>query len=430
MSDSSSDKLRAAVDAMDAALRGASMMVPHLAGLARLVRIVASERTRTASIFSSGRLVVNAPWFLSLSKPERIFIAAHELMHLALRTHDRRGDADPQLFNIAHDYIINDMLRTALGMEVPAEGLDWPGAASLSAEKIYAELRSRQLHGEGLPREAWSHSTYPFLGTLGEAMSDAGLGSPGRGLHLPPAMDALDDEIERSWFPQDQQEDEKRRKDLDAETNRAVVLGVWRDRAQAALDPALSAAAAGANVLVDALESRLRPPWELAMQRWLEDAVPGARSFARPSRRQGDRSDLVLAGRKREGWTLNLVLDTSGSMTSELGRVLGVIKSFCESASIATVRILQCDDALQADAMVSVETLAQFHILGGSSSDLSPALLKLARDPEVDAAIAITDGDIDYPVDPLPYNVLWAITGAVPSSFRPGYGRVLQIGEG
>jgi predicted metal-dependent peptidase len=415
---------------MDAALRGASMLVPHLAGLARLVRIVASERTRTASIFSSGRLVVNAPWFLSLSKPERIFIAAHELMHLALRTHDRRGDADPQLFNIAHDYIINDMLRSALGMEVPAEGLDWPGAASLSAEKIYAELRSRQLRGEGLPREAWSRSTYPFLGTLGEAMSDAGLGSPGTGLHLPPAMDALDDEIERSWFPQDQQEDEKRRKELDAETNRALALGVWRDRAQAALDPALSAAAAGDNVLVDALESRLRPPWELAMQRWLEDAVPGPRSFARPSRRQGDRSDIVLAGRKREGWTLNLVLDTSGSMTSELGRVLGVIKSFCESASIATVRILQCDDALQADAMVSVETLAQFHILGGSSSDLSPALLKLARDPEVDAVIAITDGDIDYPADPLPYNVLWAITGAVPPSFRPGYGRVLQIGAG
>ena len=428
MSDSSSDKLRAAVDAMDAALRGASMMVPHLAGLARLVRIVASERTRTASIFSSGRLVVNAPWFLSLSKPERIFIAAHELMHLALRTHDRRGDADPQLFNIAHDYIINDMLRTALGMEVPAEGLDWPGAASLSAEKIYAELRSRQLRGEGLPREAWSHSTYPFLGTLGEAMSDAGLGSPGRGLHLPPAMDALDDEIERSWFPQDQQEDEKRRKELDAETNRAVALGVWRDRAQTALDPALSAAAAGNDVLMDALESRLRPPWELAMQRWLEDAAPGARSFARPSRRQGERSDLVLAGRKREGWTLNLVLDTSGSMTSELGRVLGVIKSFCESASIATVRILQCDDSLQADEMVGVDALSRFAIVGGSSSDLSPALLKLARDPEVDAVIAITDGAIDYPAEPLPYNVLWAITGNVPSGFRPSYGWVLQIG--
>ena len=69
-------------------------------------------------------------------------------------------------------------------------------------------------------------------------------------------------------------------------------------------------------------------------------------------------------------------------------------------------------------------------LLGGSSSDLSPALLKLARDPEVDAAIAITDGDIDYPPYPLPYNVLWAITGAVPSSFRPSYGRVLQIGAG
>jgi len=343
---------------------------------------------------------------------------------------DRRGEADPQLFNIAHDYIINDMLRTALGMEVPAEGLDWPGAASLSAEKIYAELRSRQLRGEGLPREAWSHSTYPFIGNLGEAMSEAGLGSPGTGIDLPPMMDALDDETERRWFPQDQQEDAKRRKELDAESNRAVALGVWRDRAQQALDPALAAAPAGDNILVDALESRLRPPWELAMQRWLEDAAPGARSFARASRRQGERSDLVLAGRKREGWTLNLVLDTSGSMTSELARVLGVIKSFCESTGIATVRILQCDDSLQADAMVSIERLAQFHILGGSNSDLSPALLKLARDPEVDAVIAITDGAVDYPADPLPYNVLWAITGGVPSGFRPTYGRILQIAAG
>jgi predicted metal-dependent peptidase len=166
------------------------------------------------------------------------------------------------------------------------------------------------------------------------------------------------------------------------------------------------------------------------MQRWLEDAAPGARSFARSSRRQGERSDLVLAGRKREGWTLNLVLDTSGSMTSELARVLGVIKSFCESTGIATVRILQCDDSLQADAMVSIERLAQFHILGGSNSDLSPALLKLARDPEVDAVIAITDGAVDYPADPLPYNVLWAITGGVPPGFRPSYGRILQIGAG
>jgi predicted metal-dependent peptidase len=415
---------------MDAALRGASMLVPHLAGLARLVRIVASERSRTAAIFASGRLVVNPPWFLSLTRPERIFIAAHELMHLALRTQDRRGEADPQLFNIAHDYIINDMLRSALGMEVPAEGLDWPGAAALSAEKIYAELRSRQLRGEGLPRAAWSGSTYPFLGTLGEAMSEAGLGSPGTGINLPPMMDALDDEVERLWFPQDQQEDARRRKEIDAESSRAVSLGVWRDRAQAALDPALAAAPAGDNVLVDALESRLRPPWELAMQRWLEDAAPGQRSFARASRRQGERSDLVLAGRKREGWTLNLVLDTSGSMTAELPHVLGVIKSFCESASIATVRILQCDDSLQADEMVGVDALSRFAIVGGSSSDLSPALFKLARDPEVDAVIAITDGAIDYPADPLPYNMLWAITGTVPSNFRPSYGRILQIGSG
>jgi hypothetical protein len=37
----------------------------------------------------------------------------------------------------------------------------------------------------------------------------------------------------------------------------------------------------------------------------------------------------------------------------------------------------------------------------------------------------LTDGDISYPANPQPYQVLWALTAN--SSFDPGYGQVLVL---
>jgi hypothetical protein len=59
---------------------------------------------------------------------------------------------------------------------------------------------------------------------------------------------------------------------------------------------------------------------------------------------------------------------------------------------------------------------------------MGPAMRRLARDPEVQAALVVTDGAIDYPPEPMPYDVLWAITETDDSvEFRPTYGRVLAI---
>ncbi len=70
-----------------------------------------------------------------------MFVLAHEMLHLALRTHDRARGADRTEFNYAHDYIINDILRAELGQAVPAGGLDMPGARDRSAEEIVLEMR-------------------------------------------------------------------------------------------------------------------------------------------------------------------------------------------------------------------------------------------------------------------------------------------------
>jgi predicted metal-dependent peptidase len=180
------------------------------------------------------------------------------------------------------------------------------------------------------------------------------------------------------------------------------------------------------TAVCDALRTLYRPPWELALQRWLDGVAPGERSYLRPSRRTAPRPDVALAGRRRAGWTLHVVLDTSGSMARDLARLLGTIGAFCEGAGVGEVRLLQCDAEVTRDERVPPEALQRFELAGFGGSDLSAALNRLADDPEVEAAVVITDGEIDYPAEPMPYAVLWALT-APADDFDPPYGRVIVL---
>ena len=80
----------------------------------------------------------------------------------------------------------------------------------------------------------------------------------------------------------------------------------------------------------------------MALQHWMDSITPGSRTYYRPSRRGANRKDIVLPGRKREGWILHIVLDTSGSMENEFSKILAIIASFCEKMNVDQVHILLC----------------------------------------------------------------------------------------
>ena len=179
-----------------------------------------------------------------------------------------------------------------------------------------------------------------------------------------------------------------------------------------------------ASQTVLALRGLYRTPWELALQRWIESVAPGDRTFNRPSRRGAERADdVVLPGRRREGWILNVVLDTSGSMTDEIPRALGTLAEFCDAVGVDQVRLVQCDAALTSDELLDPHELAERRIEGYGGSDLSPALRHLAGDQHVRAVVVITDGEIAYPEEPMPYELLWLVPAAarrrVQSAVRP-----------
>jgi predicted metal-dependent peptidase len=200
----------------------------------------------------------------------------------------------------------------------------------------------------------------------------------------------------------------------------AKALGVMRGR---------GADAGGLQQQVRALRGIYRTPWQVALQRWLEGVSPGERTFMRASRRGAERTDIVLPGRQRHSMMLNVIRDTSGSMTDEIPFALGAIADFCEATGIDDIRVIQCDTNVTADEMLSPTELAEYDIKGYGGSDLTPALLSLADDPRVSAAIIITDGDITYPSDAMPYAVLWAVPGDT-TTFAPPYGRVITMQRG
>ena len=56
---------------------------------------------------------------------------------------------------------------------------------------------------------------------------------------------------------------------------------------------------------------------------------------------------------------------------------------------------------------------------------MSPAMLKLAEDPDVTAVIVLTDGYIYYPDEEPPYETLWAIVDDGDTDFN--YGTAIRI---
>jgi predicted metal-dependent peptidase len=396
-------------------LRMVTVPLPHLAGLAAAVRVHLDWRVPTMGIFASGRLLVNPGFAARLKENELVFVLAHELLHLALRTHDRARGSGRLEFNYAHDYIINDILRVELGFgAIPAGGLDMPGARQRTAEDIVIEMRRNAdlMQSKTQVFEGKQTSVRRMFGNGGQP-AESSANENGAG-------DVLADKTEREMFPADAKDQEKQKAELGEIAARGMALA----NALKAMKGRGNAAGAQTLTML-AQRGQFRPAWQHALQRWIESSAAGERTFSRPSRRGAERADVVLPGRKRQSWMINIVLDTSGSMTEAIPTALGAIGDFCDAAGVDQVRIVQCDTAVTADVTLSPDELTSFDVSGFGGSDLTAAMTHLAEDPQVTAVVIVTDGDIVFPAAPPPYGVLWVLPQM--SNFNPPYGRVLTM---
>ncbi|MBW3542170.1 MAG: hypothetical protein KY476_18020 [Planctomycetes bacterium] len=427
------------------ALRLTSATLPHLSGLARLVRIKASDEVSVAAIAASGLLLIRPQVFASVPTADAAYVLAHELLHLALDTHRRQEDDDhPLVVNFAHDYMINDMLNEELERDPPLDGLKYEGAREKSLEDLYYELLQG---GRGDSLSCWSPDAAgsvrrPGAGrkppsVMGRALQDAGLVEPPP---PPPPMpeiaqdpslvrgDLLPSEREPDFEPELKPEvRQKITEQVRRAAAKAASLAKLRQQMQAADDAASLVEPERGDALMQAIRDAYYTPWELALQRWFDAVAPGERTYSRPSRRGADRVDVVLPGRRREGWTLHIIIDTSGSMYAHLPRALGAISAFCDNSGVTEVHVVQCDVEVTRDEWIDPADLGQYRVAGFGYSDMTPAMLRLQEDPNVTAAMMLTDGYVSYLTGEPSYRMLWVLLGEYDASFQPPYGEVIRL---
>lgn len=101
------------------------------------------ENNSIQTAYTNGNTIYyNSSFLQNLSKDERVFVIAHELMHIILKHLSRLEERDMEIWNYATDAITNQILIKN-GLPLVEGVIDCPDALSFSAEEYYEIVKNR-----------------------------------------------------------------------------------------------------------------------------------------------------------------------------------------------------------------------------------------------------------------------------------------------
>ena len=228
-------------------------------------------------------------WFLSLPKPARVTVQAHEVWHVARLHMIRRGNRDPRLWNMATDIRINNDLK-AMGFSfVGLEGacMDDKYPPEMPEEDIYEDLIKNAVQPPPMN---------PFDGDLGSEPGDPGDGSSSGGGNAPGPYNS---------GPPD--------KKAAVEQLQAVAQAIQ----QAKLQKQAGSIPGQLELIVDEFLSPVIP-WEQVLFNWFTDLITEDYSWRRPNRRYQDMYLPSLQSDEQRLTCLHYYFDVSGSVTDQM----------------------------------------------------------------------------------------------------------------
>ena len=328
-------------------------------------------------VCTNGKQILWGPYdFLDCSQEERENTLLHEILHVGMLHHLRRGNRDPYIWNIACDYRINNYLR-ANGRHIPDSWvvdptIDKGPEGVLAEEQIYDKILTGEIYCPSKPDD-W-------------------------------VSDMLEEEIDPRHI-----------------INSAV-------RATQAAELAGKAASLPGG-LKERLNDFLQPviPWERQLQQWMTDLIEQDYSWLTPNRRY---QDVYLPSLyDDEGRLEHLVFyfDTSGSMTErDVKRVLAEIKYVHEVLKPKKLTLVQFDHEIQTTKEWSEdEPFENVEIVGGGGTSLVPVKEHIEK-YQPTAAIIFSDLECE-PMEKLSVNVpvLWAVIRNLKAWVR--FGQTIHI---
>lgn len=312
----------------------------------------------------------------------------HEVMHVAHMHHLRRGGREAQKWNMACDYVINDLLKSN-GVDLPEGGLYNPAYKDMSSEHVYNLIPDQDGDGPGEgPRTR--NGKYPAPWNFGE-FEDGD----------------FDSEDER------QQLEDDARLDVINAHNTAKIMGK---------------VPAEVERLVESIkQSKL--PWRKILARLFKSIAKDDESWSRPNRRYLAH-DLYLPSLHSEALgPLVIGVDTSGSVAGkELEAFFGCINGILKQTKPEAIHVVYCDAAVANTQVFKPSDYPiksnKFKPKGGGGTDFRPVFDYVAKKKLKPVALLyLTDMYGTFPDKAPKYPTIWCATSTIQAPF----GKTLAI---
>ena len=368
----------------------------------RLKLVNADEWCATAA--TDGRNFYYNCRFIKMLKPKEVeFLFGHEVLHCVYDHFGRRGDRNPQLWNIADDFCVNaDLKKHHVGEFITSVPCLYDHKYDgMSAEEVYDIL--------------YEKADKIDISSLLDKMID----------------EHMDGDDEQDGGGDGDQEGKGRPK-LSKEDRQQI-----KDEIKEAMLAAASASDAGnipagvKRLIKDLTEPKM--DWRDLLRMQLESTIKSDYTWMRASRK-GWHMDAVMPGMKLDPMIdIALMIDASGSMDDAMLKdILSETASIMESFPAYRIHVASFDtevyNAKQYDSD-NLEDITEYEIQGGGGTDFD-CMFKYLKDNEIEPKrlVVFTDG---YPFgswgDENYADTVWILHGT--TSIEPPWGQFAYYDE-
>ena len=336
----------------------------------RLKLVNADEWCPTAA--TDGRNFYYNSRFVDMLKPKEIeFLFGHEVLHCVYDHFGRRGDRDPQLFNIANDYCVNaDLKKHRVGEFITSVPCLYDSKyEGMSSEEIYDIL--------------YENAEKIDISDLIDKMLDEHLDGDGNG-----GAGDKDENGDKNGKGRPKLSPEEKQKIRD-EIKEAVLA------AAASSDGAGNLPLGVKRLIEDMTAPKMN--WRELLRMQLESTMKSDYTWMRNSRR-GWHMDAIMPGMKLDPMIdIAVSIDASGSMRERmlkdfLGEVAGIMEQF----PAYRIHVLSFDTEVYNPKQFDSENLddiKNYEISGGGGTDFD-CVFQYFKDNEIEPKrhIMFTDG--------------------------------------
>jgi predicted metal-dependent peptidase len=326
---------------------------PFFGNMATRLRVLAADEWLPTAAVDGRSLYYNTQFFNAMDNKEIEFVIAHEILHCVFDHLGRREERNPMLYNIAADYIVNNLLvRDRIGAKPKIvdcfQDFKYEGWTS---EAVYDELfEEAKKNGE------------EFLKELGEMLDE----------HLDMEGDGEGDGSNGEGKDRNGNGTSGSKPRYSKEELKKI-----KDEIKEGMLSASQAAGAGntPGEIVRMIKELTEPKmnWRELLRQQIQSTVRNDYTFSRPSRK-GQMTGAILPGMNfEETIDLCITLDMSGSIGDDQAKdFLGEIKGIMDEYKDYNIKLWCFDTKVYNEQDFSADggdSLLDYEIMGGGGTD-------------------------------------------------------------